>query len=120
MLIAIFVFKLNSTKNELNEAKTSHKETMQVATKITDFKKVYAYAGAKDSLVRFLSSSLFAKAEIIKKEKKSSMKLSSNAIELKALNLLMGKILNSTYNIKSMTIKRLNDKKASFEVEILW
>jgi hypothetical protein len=36
------------------------------------------------------------------------------------LNLLMGKILNASFNITSMQIKKLSDDKVSLDMEIKW
>jgi hypothetical protein len=46
--------------------------------------------------------------------------LSSKSIDKKALNLLMGKLLNGVYRINSFKIKKLDEFNVSFEIEIKW
>jgi hypothetical protein len=46
--------------------------------------------------------------------------LSSKSIDKKALNLLMGKLLNGVFQINSFKIKKLDEFKVSFEIEIKW
>jgi hypothetical protein len=48
------------------------------------------------------------------------VKLSSNSLDKKALDFLMGKIFNSTYNVVVLDIKKLSKEKASFKMEIKW
>ncbi len=122
IVILIFViFKLNNAKVELLEAKESYKETLIVATELKDLKKVYAdKKKLKKSLQRILQLSSLRSAKIVKTSKKTYMILSSKSIDKKALNTLMAKILNANFNLNSLKIKRLSEKKASLYMEIKW
>jgi len=48
------------------------------------------------------------------------MLLSSENMNVRSLNFLMSKVLNGTYDISELKIKRLSDEKASFIMEIKW
>jgi hypothetical protein len=41
-------------------------------------------------------------------------------MNLKALNTLLGKVLNATFYISELKIKRLSEKSASLKMEIKW
>ena len=124
LLIVILLFissKLVESKNQLLEAKSSYQETQKVAIELSDLKKVYAdKKRLKKSLYKILQLSSLRSANIVKKTKKSEIILSSKSMEKKALNSLLGKILNANFNIKILKIKKLSDKKASLYMEIKW
>lgn len=124
LLIVILLFvllKLHSAKNELLEAKKSFNATSQVAVELSGLKKVYANSTqSKKELLKILSLSTLRSLEIDKKIKKSYAKIAVKSIDKRALNILMGKVLNSTLIIKKLKIKRLSEKKASLEMEITW
>ena len=48
------------------------------------------------------------------------MIISSQSMDKVALNSLMSKILNGSYNVRSMKIKRLSDTNVNFSMEIQW
>lgn len=124
LLIVILLFlssKLIESKTEFLEAKNSYNETQKVAITLSALKKVYAdKQRLKKSLYRILQLSSLRSADILKTTKKSEIILSSKSMEKKALNSLMGKILNANFNIKILKIKKLSDKKASLYMEIKW
>jgi len=124
LLIVILLFissKLVESKNQLLEAKISYQETQKVAIELSDLKKVYAdKKRLKKSLYKILQLSSLRSANIVKTTKKSEIILSSKSMEKKALNSLLGKILNANFNIKILKIKKLSDKKASLYMEIKW
>lgn len=122
IVILLFVlFKLHSAKSELLEAKKSFNETSQIAVKLNGLKKVYANTTeSKRVLLKILSISKLQSLEMDKKIEKSYAKIAIKSIDKMALNILMGKVLNSTLIIKKLKIKRLSEKKASLEMEITW
>ncbi len=124
LLIVVLLFissKLVESKNQLLEVKISYQETQKVAIELSDLKKVYAdKKRLKKSLYKILQLSSLRSANIVKTTKKSEIILSSKSMEKKALNSLLGKILNANFNIKILKIKKLSDKKASLYMEIKW
>ena len=122
LVILMFAFfKLGGAKVDYSEQKESYKETMQLANELSGLKKVYsAKVQSKKSIQKILRHSYLRSAEISKNIKKSHIIIASKSIDIKALNFLMGKLLNGTYQISSMKIKRLSDAKVSFDMEIKW
>ena len=122
ILVVIFLaFKLGSIKSDLAEAKEEYAKTSQLAVGLSGLKSTYAdRKKLKNSLHRILALSAVRQASILKDEKKSSVKLSAQSMDKKALNVLMGKLLNASYNITSMKIKRLSKERVSFKMEIKW
>ena len=121
VVLMLSVYKLNSAKAELEEAKNSYAKTSKLANELTSLKAVYNdKKSLEKSLKRLLNQNSVKNATIEATYKKNNVKLSSGSIDKKALDYLMGKILNSTYNVVSLDIKKLSEEKASFKMEIKW
>lgn len=124
LLIVVLLFmmvQLNSVQKELVDAKLSYKQTKLLADKIKGLKSSYFdKTKVQKSLNRVLRQSMLRSANITKKVTNSSMLLSSENMNVRSLNFLMSKVLNGTYDISELTIKRLSDEKASFTMEIKW
>ena len=120
VILALSVFKLNSAKQELDEVKLSYKEISKIANELTSLKSVYNNKNLEKSLQRLLKNNILKGTEIDARFKKNNAKISTKSIDKKALDFLMGKILNSTYNIVSLDIKKLSEEKASLKMEIKW
>ncbi len=124
LLIVILLFSfvsLGNSKAQLKEAENEYKLTEQIATKVTGLKAVYGdKKGIKKSLKRVLNLSSLRASKIEQKMKKSGVTLSSQSMDKKALNSLMGKLLNGSYNITMLKIKKLSPEKVSFDMEIKW
>jgi len=121
LVLLFLAFKLGTIKSDLVEAKEEYAKTSQLAVGLNALKGAYAdRKKLKASLRRILSLSAVRQANIIKDEKKSSVKLSSQSMDKKALNMLMGKLLNNSFNITSMKIKKLSRERVSFKMEMKW
>lgn len=124
LLIVILVFismKLHSVQAEYNLEKDSYKKTLLLADELKGLKDVYSNKiQIKKSIQKILRHSSLRSANISQDMKKNRIKISSKSIDIKALNFLMGKLLNGTYQIDSLKIKRLSDIKASLDLEIKW
>ncbi|WP_297442922.1 hypothetical protein [Sulfurimonas sp.] len=124
LLVVILLFsilKLNAAKEELSLAKSSYKETLALAVKLDGLKRNYFdKMKVQNELGRILRKPALRSANIVKKVSKSSIILSSQNIDLKALNTLLGKVLNATFYISELKIKRLSEKNASLKMEIKW
>jgi len=121
-VVFIFVvFNLSKAKSELDEVKNSYRDTMKVATKLQALNEIYSdKQSVEKSLNRLLKQSSIKSAKIQKKIGTSSIVLVSKSINKTALTSLMAKVLNGSYNIVSLKIKRLSNKNASLEMEIKW
>ena len=121
LFVVFLVFRLGSIKGDLVEAKEEYAKTSKLAVNLSALKSTYAdRKKLTNSLRRILALSAVRQANIIKYEKKSNVKLSSQSMDKKALNVLMGKLLNTSFNITSMKIKRLSKERVSFKMEIKW
>jgi len=121
VVIAFLFFKLHEVKSELVEATASYKMSEKLAVEVSSLKSVYANKKkTKNAINRILAQGSLREAALDVKRNKKSIKVSSKSIETKALNSLMGKILNGSYNITNLKIKKLSETKASLEMEIQW
>jgi len=121
LFVVFLAFRLGSIKSDLVEAKEEYAKISKLAVNLSALKSTYAdRKKLTNSLRRILALSAVRQANIIKNEKKSNVKLSSQSMDKKALNVLMGKLLNSSYNITSMKIKKLSKDRVSFKMEIKW
>jgi len=121
VILAFLFFKLYGVKAELVEATANYKESEKLAVEVSSLKAVYANKKKiKNAINRILTQGSLQEASLDVKRDKKSIKISSKSIETKALNSLMGKILNGSYNVTTLKIKRLSETKASLEMEIQW
>jgi len=121
VVLAFFIFNLGKVKEELHHDNILYKETLTLSTHLVGLRDVYGDKNAiKKSINRILHQSSLRSAKIAKKITSTGLKISSESMDRRALNSLMGKILNGSYNIASLKIKRLSDKTASLKMEIKW
>ncbi len=124
ILLALLIFafmKLSSVKEELAEVKDEYRVVSSVTSELVGLKNIYGNSKkSKKALQRVLRSSFLKSANIVQKNKKSGISLSSKSMSKNVLNLLMGKILNGTYNITSFKVRKLSETNVSFDMEIKW
>ncbi len=121
MILGLSIVKLNGSKEELKESKVSYADTALVSTKLSDLKNMYAdKTKIKKSLQVILKNNALKSAALDYKFSNSSLSISSKSMNIQTLNLLMGKVLNKSYNIDTLHVKRLNDAKVSLKMEIRW
>ena len=122
VVILLFIFfKLGAAEDEYLEAKDSYRETLHLANELSALKVVYSDKNrAKKSLLKILRSATLKSAEIKQTMNKSSIKISSKSMDIKAINFLMGKLLNGTFQISSLKIKQLSEIRVSLDMEIKW
>ncbi len=121
VVIMFLFFKLSGVKEELVDAKVSFGTSEKLAIDLQALKSVYANKKkSKISINRILAQSSIRAAKLILKRDKNSIRISSASIDTRTLNSLMGKILNGSYNIVALDIKKLNETKASLKMEIKW
>ncbi|MFK5937061.1 MAG: hypothetical protein QM497_01580 [Sulfurimonas sp.] len=121
VFLLFFTLKLSTLKDTLKNEKKAYRETVQIATKLQGLKAVYAdKIGVKKSLNRVLHQRVLKSANIEKKFNAKGVVLSAEAITLRQLNYFMGKILNGSYRITLLKIKRISKEKASLKLKIKW
>jgi len=121
VVILFLFFKLSGVKSELKEANKSFIESEKLAVNLSTLKAVYAdKKKTKKSLEKILSNRTLKTSGLIVKHSKKSVHISAKTIDALVLNTLMGKVLNGSYNITMLKIKKLNETKASLDMEIKW
>lgn len=121
VFLIMSIYLLNSSKQSLSEVKSSFKETQKLASELSSLKKAYANdLSSKKEIIKLLAHRNLKATDIKADYKNSGVKISTDSIDKKSLDFLMGKLLNSTYDIRTIKIKRLSDEKASLELEIKW
>ena len=122
LLVIVFVFvslKLDSVQFELADIKDEYKKKASLTYKVSGLQS--AYRNKKDierSINLLLRFPAVKSANIETKIKNNSIVLSSKSIDKNVLNLLMGRLLNRTYNIHSLKIERLSETRVCFKMEI--
>ncbi|MDX1294949.1 MAG: hypothetical protein R3302_01695 [Sulfurimonadaceae bacterium] len=122
LLIAALMFvtvKLYQA-NEINkEAAASLQQTETMAKRIVTLKKEWdngkkSYA----SLQRLLKTPMLRNAGVTGNKKSDSIQISAKQLDKKSLDYLMNKLLNGTYTVKALKIKRIDATTASFYAEV--
>ena len=120
-LLLFLLFTLSGIKAELEEERILYLESEKLAVELHSLKDAYAdKKKSMSALERVLAQNIFKSAELEIKKEKNSLKVVSKSINMKSLNALMAKILNASYNIKELQIKKLSESRASLEMEIQW
>lgn len=124
LLVGVLLFmmmRLHSAQQELNQEKLLYSKTQLLADKIYGLKSTYFNkTKVQRSLNTILRRSLLRNANITKKVTNSSFLITSDNMNIRSLNFLMSKVLNGTYDIAQLKIRRLSDEKASLKMEIKW
>ena len=120
-ILAFIFFNLGGLRTELAEANLGYKESEKLAVELSSLKDAYAdKKKTRQTLNRILAQQSLKAADLEIRQDKSSIKVSSKSIDLPALNSLMSKALNGSYNITGLKIKKLSETKASLQMEIKW
>lgn len=121
IILFVVIYKLDATKSELEENKESFRATQAIATKLVSLKNVYTdQTKIKLSLQRVLNDPSIRSSKVDAKFKTTSLSINANSIDLKTLNLLLSKLLNTAYIIDSMKVKHVSNTKADLQMEIRW
>lgn len=119
VVILFLFFQLSSAKEELKVADKEYKLSEKLAVDLSSLKSVYAdKKKTKKALERIFSQSSIKQAKLTIKREKKSIKVSTKSAETKVINSLMGKLLNGSYKITSLKIKKLSETRASLSLEI--
>jgi hypothetical protein len=121
-VLLLFLFmQLKDAKQTLLESKEMYTQTLELATSLKAFNEVYSdKKGVRKSISLILKQHSLKAANIKQSIGKSSIIIRSQSMDKRALNSLMSKLLNGSYNMHSLHIKRLSESKVSFTTEIRW
>ncbi len=119
--LAFLFYELSSVKASLQEEQLLYAQSKNLATQLSGLKDAY---GQKEktisSIQRLLSQSSLRSSALKMQKGKESLTLTSKAMDLSAINSLMGKLLNGSYKIAALNIERLSESQATLSVEIKW
>ncbi len=113
VLILFLLFKIGALREELRESKSDYAVKKEIATKLVTLQKLSA---DRASLIRYAKNAHGFKVTQTPK----NVTLHAEALNKAQLDRVVGKILNNAYWIEKMKIKKLDDQKASLEMEIVW
>lgn len=119
--LVFFKLELNKAEGELTQTKETYQKTLALTTSLKNLNDIYKdKKGVKRSIDIVLKQNSLKKANIKKSLGKSSITISSQSMDRTALNSLMSKVLNGSYNISSLKVKKLSSSKVSLNMEIKW
>lgn len=118
-LLLFLSFQLHRSHEALQKSNEHLMQTKKVALQLAELQSLYNnHEHTKAALQKIVRQSSLRDAKLSVVFDKTSMKISAKKISRKALKSLMGKILNTSYNIKKLTIKRLSKTAVSLDMEI--
>jgi hypothetical protein len=121
VIVVFMMFQLHNEKEYLQEVKSEYKEVKVLANELGGLKAVYANPKKSKKLFqKLLRASVLRSVNIKSDFTKKGVKITAESIDRKALNYLMGKVLNATYKVKALKIEKLSKTKASLYMEIQW
>ena len=121
VLLVFSFFQLSQAKNEHKIEKKTYEETVLLSKKLKNLNAIYSdEKSVKRSIATVLKQHSLKSTSIKQTIGKSSLIISVKSMDKTALNSLMSKILNGSYNVHSFKIKRLSENRASFTMEIKW
>lgn len=123
LVFASFVMfvKINQSHQEFNLVQEELLKTSDIVSQIKSFKKAYSEKKRMQKKIsRLLRDASLKDANIIQKSTRTSLKLSTNSMSKKALDMFMGKVINDTYPIYTMDIKKIDATHVSFKMEFKW
>ena len=120
LFLLVFVFvKLEDSKENQVSVKADYEKINTLALNIVSLKKTWS-VGKKNKvkLEKLLRSGLLREAGIMKKYKRDSVTLSAESMGFKNSQYLLNKLLNDSFVIIGMKIKRLDEKTVSLKMDI--
>lgn len=119
VILFFVLFKLMSTKTALHEAQNSFHKTKEMVHNLVELRQNWdSEKRTKNSLGRILKSSMLNHTPITRRDKRGMIELHSSSMGSTSASYLTSRLLNETFVIKSMRIRRLSKEQVSFYAEI--
>jgi len=120
ILLIVFV-QLNQKEQFYDEVKQSYQETSSLVEKTKRLKQIYRNKQRMSKqFERILRSSALRDFTIKKTKTYAGLKINIADINKHALDFLLSKVLNGSYKVTFLEIKKLSSEKASLKMEIQW
>lgn len=119
VILGMVIFKLGQAKEAQNQVRTELQTTEGMAERIVALREQWDDPARRMAeLDRLLRSPALREAAIVQKKGKNSIVLDAQSINRRSAEYLINKLLNDSYAIKSMTLKRLDATEASMHLEV--
>ena len=121
VVFLILMYKLESAKIQLKDAQISYSNTENLAIKLSSLKKIYAdKKNIKKSLQKILKHSSLKSSSLVTKFRTSSLIITAKIIDKKSLDLLISKLVNNSFIISKMKVRKVSASSAELSMEIKW
>jgi len=121
VVFLMLMYKLDVSKEELKATQSDYKSTEALAIKLSSLKEVYSdKTNIKKSLEKILKHSALKSSSLDTKFKNSSLIITAKSIDKNSLNLLVSKLVNNSFIINKMKVRKLSENSAELSMEIKW
>ena len=121
VVLLMLMYKLDTTKEQVKDTLVKYKSTETLAVKLSSLKEVYAdKVNTKKSLQKILRHSSLKSISLQTKFKKSSLLITAKSIDKNSLNLLVSKLVNNSFIINKMKVRKISETSAELSMEIKW
>jgi hypothetical protein len=121
MVLGFTFVQLQQSKMRLETLEGEYAQSLETALTLRALREAYdTKQSEKKNLVQHVDTLIKRGAAIEKIEKKSSLSLKSDSLELKQLETLFSKILNANYKIDTLRLERINQESVRLQMEIQW
>ena len=121
VVLLMLMYKLDTTKEQVKDTLVEYKSTEALAVKLSSLKEVYAdKVNTKNSLQKILRHSSLKSISLQTKFKKSSLLITAKSIDKNSLNLLVSKLVNNSFIINKMKVRKISENSAELSMEIKW
>ncbi len=111
-------YSASKKEKELEKLQIEYREKKDLALRLWALKNAYS-PKRKRALLQLLRSQKVQKSGIKFDEKPNRLEISGKNVDAKAANLVVSKVLNGTYNLKKLALRKAN-KGLDLEMEIVW
>ena len=118
-LLLFLFFQLHNAHKQLQKSTERVMQTQKTALQLAELQSLYNnHARTKAALQKILRQPSLKGVKLKVHFSETTLSITTQKMQRKALKSLMSKILNAPYNIKKLTIKRLSKTTVSLDMEI--
>ncbi len=118
-IVAVFAaYSASKKQTELDKLQREYRAKEDIALRLHALKNAYSPKRKKE-LLRLLHSSVIQKSTLRYSDKRDRLIISGKDVDVKAANIIVSKVLNGTYNLKSFSLRRARGG-IDLEMEIVW
>ncbi len=120
VVFVIFIFVFISTQNKKTSIQEGQNTLAKYETKAKNFKELKNNWKPNKSLskLNFIVSNLNLSSKVTIKDKGNLLHVSTESLDKSQTDLIVKKVLNEMFEIKNMSIKRIDDKSLKLDLEV--